>query len=68
MKLLNKTLVAAGCAFFSLHFGLLIALLTVCYFCKSVYYKLAKKGEFKVNPLKHANPEVLLPTSNICVT
>ena len=63
MKLINRTLVFLGCCLFGLHFGLLILALSVYYFFKALYCKLTQKGEFKMNPLSHVNPDVLQPTS-----
>ena len=68
MKVVNRTLIFIGCTLFALHFAILMIVLSVSYFFKFIYYKLAKKGEFKMNPFSHANPGVLSPTSNSPLT
>ena len=63
MKLLNQLLIGLSCVFFGIYFALTMLILFVCYLFKAIYYQISRKGNFKINPFNHANPDVLKPTS-----
>lgn len=67
MKLLNKLLIGFSCVFFALYFAITMLILAICYFFKFIYYKSRGKGDFNINPLKHADPDVMGRTSTFFI-